>query len=162
MFTFNSVWETLEDWKVVSVWWCFCYKIEKLCACSTCNTDTFPKPQQNRAKCQNVGRRRHDRCRKTVFLCLLVLSPHLQTVSLYLKNHQINTKKNSIRTRHFSHVTVYIIPQKDSIVYVCLHAHALQITLHCSPASLRMFLSAHVQYSFEAFVQFVCFSLCIG
>ncbi len=26
-------------------------------------------------------------------------------------------------------------PTKDSIVYVCLHAHALQITLHCSPAS---------------------------
>ncbi len=26
-------------------------------------------------------------------------------------------------------------PTKDSIVYVCLHAHALQITLHGSPAS---------------------------
>ncbi len=26
-------------------------------------------------------------------------------------------------------------PTKDSIVYVCLHAHALQITLHCSLAS---------------------------
>ncbi len=26
-------------------------------------------------------------------------------------------------------------PTKDSIVYVCLHAHALQITLHSSPAS---------------------------
>ncbi len=26
-------------------------------------------------------------------------------------------------------------PTKNSIVYVCLHAHALQITLHCSPAN---------------------------
>ncbi len=26
-------------------------------------------------------------------------------------------------------------PTKDSITYVCLHAHALQIILHCSPAS---------------------------
>ncbi len=42
---------------------------------------------------------------------------------------------SSIRTRHFTSYYVYIIPQKDWIVYVWLHAHALQITLHCSPAS---------------------------
>ncbi len=39
-------------------------------------------------------------------------------------------------TRHFSkHCYVYTIPQKDSAIYVCLHAHALQIILYCSPAS---------------------------
>ncbi len=45
-------------------------------------------------------------------------------------------------------------PTKDSAIYVCLHAHALQIILYCSPAScwLTMFLSAHVQYLCEAFV----------
>ncbi len=26
-------------------------------------------------------------------------------------------------------------PTKDSVIYLCLHAHALQIILHCSPAS---------------------------
>ncbi len=41
---------------------------------------------------------------------------------------------SSIHTRLFSHITVYN-PTKDSIVYVYLHAHALQITLNCSPAS---------------------------
>ncbi len=43
---------------------------------------------------------------------------------------------------------------KDSAIYVCLHAHALQIILHCYPAScwLAMFLFAHVQYLCEAFV----------
>ncbi len=39
-------------------------------------------------------------------------------------------------TRHFSkHCYVYTITQKDSAIYVCLHAHALQIILYCSPAS---------------------------
>ncbi len=39
-------------------------------------------------------------------------------------------------TRHFSkHCYVYTIPQKDSAIYVCLHAHSLQIILYCSPAS---------------------------
>ncbi len=42
-------------------------------------------------------------------------------------------------------------PTKVSAIYVCLHAHALQIILHCSPASC-LFLFAHVQYLCEAFV----------
>ncbi len=42
---------------------------------------------------------------------------------------------SSIRTRHF-HTLLYVHnPTKDSIIYACLHAHALQITLNCSPAS---------------------------
>ncbi len=46
----------------------------------------------------------------------------------------------------FTHYCVYINSTKD-IIYVCLHAHALQITLHCSPAScLNVSLFAHVQY----------------
>ncbi len=35
-------------------------------------------------------------------------------------------------------------------------------TVHQPAAWLTMFLSAHLQYSFEAFEQFVFFSLCIG
>ncbi len=49
----------------------------------------------------------------------------------------------------FTHYCVYIIPQKThkNIQYVCLHAHSLQLTSHCSPAScLNVSLFAHVQY----------------
>ncbi len=42
---------------------------------------------------------------------------------------------SSMRTRHFSHLLCVHNPTKDSAIYVCLHAHALQIFLHCSPAS---------------------------
>ncbi len=39
-------------------------------------------------------------------------------------------------------------PTKDSAIYVCLHAHALQIILYCSPASclIHNVSLAHVQY----------------
>ncbi len=45
-------------------------------------------------------------------------------------------------------------PTKDSAIYVCLHAHALQssCTVPQPAAWLTMFLSAHVQYLCEAFV----------
>ncbi len=42
---------------------------------------------------------------------------------------------SSMRTRHFfTHCCVHN-PTKDSAIYACLHAHALQIILYCSPAS---------------------------
>ncbi len=41
---------------------------------------------------------------------------------------------SSMGTRHSSHTAVYTIPQKTPGC-VCLHAHALQIILYCSPAS---------------------------
>ncbi len=48
----------------------------------------------------------------------------------------------------FTLYSVYIIPQNTLyVIYVCLYAHALQITLHCSPAScFNLSLFAHVQY----------------
>ncbi len=48
----------------------------------------------------------------------------------------------------FTLYSVYIIPQNTLyVIYVCLYAHALQITLHCSAAScLNFSLFAHVQY----------------
>ncbi len=56
----------------------------------------------------------------------------------------------------FIHYCVYINPTKY-IIYVCLHAHALQITLHCSPAScLNVSLFAHVQY-----LRGICTIVCI-
>ncbi len=71
---------------------------------------------------------------------------------------------SSIRTRHF--YCVYINPTKDSVIYVCLHAHALQITLHCSPArrlNVSLFLHMHSMWrDICTVVQFVFFSLCIG
>ncbi len=52
-----------------------------------------------------------------------------------------------ICTRHFHTLLCVHNPTKDSEIYVCLHAHSLQITLHCSPAScLNVSLFAHVQY----------------
>ncbi len=42
---------------------------------------------------------------------------------------------SSICTRHFHTLLCVHNPTKDSVIYVCFFAHALQITLHCSPAS---------------------------
>ncbi len=51
----------------------------------------------------------------------------------------------------FTHYYVYINSTKDSVICVCLHAHALQITVHCSPAScLNVF---HMYSICEAFAQ---------
>ncbi len=71
---------------------------------------------------------------------------------------------SSICTRHFHTLLCVHNPTKDSVIYVCLHAHALQITLHCSPAScLNVSLFAHVQYlqGICTIVQFIFVSLCI-
>ncbi len=46
-------------------------------------------------------------------------------------------------------------------VYMLMH-YKSPYTVPQPAAWLTMFLSAHVQYLFEAFVQFVSFSLCIG
>ncbi len=68
----------------------------------------------------------------------------------------------------FTHYCVYITPQKTDcnirLIYVCLQARALQITLHCSPAScLNVSLFAHVQYLTHLHSCTVCiFSLFIG
>ncbi len=59
----------------------------------------------------------------------------------------------------FTHYCVYIIPQKTHALQIT-YAHALQITLHCSPAScLNVSLFAHVQYlrGICTFAQFVFF-----
>ncbi len=55
---------------------------------------------------------------------------------------------SSTRTRHFHTLLCVHNPTKDSVIYVCLQAHAPQITLHCSPAScLNVSLFAHVHMS---------------
>ncbi len=59
---------------------------------------------------------------------------------------------SSTCTRHFHTPLCVHNPTKDwlkytTVMYVCLLAHAPQITLHCSPAScLNVSLFAHVQY----------------
>ncbi len=54
---------------------------------------------------------------------------------------------SSICTRHFHTLLCVHNPTKDSVIYVCFFAHALQITLHCSPAScLNVSLFVHVHY----------------
>ncbi len=69
------------------------------------------------------------------------------------------TCSNTLSSMHYTlFLTLLCVhnPTKrlSNIQYVCLHAHVLQIILYCSPAScwLTMFLSAHVQYLWEAFV----------
>ncbi len=68
IFRFQRHRETLEDPKLASVLWGLCFKMEKLCAWGTCDTDyrypermgniiyciTFPESKQNRAKCPQV------------------------------------------------------------------------------------------------------------
>ncbi len=70
---------------------------------------------------------------------------------------------SSICTRHFHTLLCVHNPTKDSVIYACLYAHALQITLHCSPAScLNVSLFAHVQYLRGICTVCIFFSLCIG
>ncbi len=112
--------------------------------------------------------------------------PHLTTsqeklLNFYLCAIQVSgpaqaTCSNTLSsacTRHFHTPLCVHNPTKDwlkymTVMYVCLLAHAPQITLHCSPAScLNVSLFAHVQYLKSSaqlyslyFILF--FSLCIG
>ncbi len=84
---------------------------------------------------------------KTVnfFLCNSKCATH-RWVGLYKPPVETHSPLCALDTFH----TLLCVhnPTKDSAIYVCLHAHALQMILYCSPAScwLTMFLSAHVQY----------------
>ncbi len=95
------------------------------------------------------------------FLCNSKCATH-RWVGLY--KPPVNTL-SSIRTRHFYTLLCVHKYHKNSVIYLCLYAHALQITLHCSPAScLNVSLFAHVQYlrGICTVVEFLFFSLCIG
>ncbi len=65
------------------------------------------------------------------FLCNSKCATH-RWVGLY--KPPVNTL-SSIRTRHFHTLLCVHKSHKNSVIYLCLYAHALQITLHCSPAS---------------------------
>ncbi len=74
---------------------------------------------------------------------------------------------NSLKCTIVSHFYTLLCVHKSHkrLRTICVHAHALQITLHCSPAScLNVSLFAHAQYlrGIGTVVQFVFFSLCIG
>ncbi len=62
---------------------------------------------------------------------------------------------SSIRTRHFSHITIctYFPKRLHSICMFTCSCTTNHLTLFTN----QLLLSAHVQYSFEAFVQFVYF-----
>ncbi len=62
---------------------------------------------------------------------------------------------SSIRTRHFSHITICTyFPKK--LHSICMFTCSCT-TNHLTLFTNQLLLSAHVQYSFEAFVQFVFF-----
>ncbi len=102
---------------------------------------TFPKPKQNRAKCQKTAARSVawlDAAAtpgpKNCFLCLLVLSPHLQTVSLYLRNHQINTKKTLFALDTF-HMFLCVHNPTKRLNSICM------FTCSCTTNHLTLFPS---------------------
>ncbi len=61
--------------------------------------------------------------------------PNLTASQKKTETFLCNSKSHVFALNTFHTLLCVHSPTKDSIVYVCLHAHALWITLHCSPAS---------------------------
>ncbi len=82
-----------------------------------------PPPQPYHIKGKNCLR---------LFLCYSKCATH-RWVGLYQPPAETHSPLFALDTFH----TLLCVhnPKKDSIIYVCLHAHALQIILYCSPAS---------------------------
>ncbi len=74
----------------------------------------------------------HTKAKKNceLFLCNSKCATH-RWVGLYKPPVVTHSPLCALDTFH----TLLCNPTKDSAIYVCLHAHALQIILYCSPAS---------------------------